>query len=222
MMASSVLVVGFGAYSPKSLSAFKECKHIICVDGGVGYTRSSGLIPSYCIGDFDSARSEDIEWAASVGAKIERHPTHKDASDLELALKTALTLETKTIILSCISGRRPDHFLSNLSLLFNPIFKDISLKIVEDDFVALPLINGTYEISGSPGETFSLLPMSNTLESVTISGATWPLSNTEIKFGNSRTLSNTFKETKVSITLTDGRAILFHFSNQSSSYRCAK
>ena len=66
---------------------------MIAADGGVDRALALGLHVDVAIGDFDSVTAAGLAAAEAAGARIERHPAAKDATDLELALDAALALE---------------------------------------------------------------------------------------------------------------------------------
>jgi thiamine pyrophosphokinase len=61
---------------------------VIAADGGLRHAARLGLAPDLLVGDLDSVAPTDLD--AYPGLPVERHPTDKDALDLELALDAAL------------------------------------------------------------------------------------------------------------------------------------
>ncbi|MFQ5947659.1 MAG: thiamine diphosphokinase, partial [Acidimicrobiia bacterium] len=64
---------------------------VIAADSGLDLVASLDLTVDVVVGDFDSVNPELLQAAVASGARVERHPVDKDATDLELALEAALT-----------------------------------------------------------------------------------------------------------------------------------
>ena len=90
---------------------------VIAADGGFERALSLGLEVSVAIGDFDSTSVEAVLGATEGKARIIRHPTAKDATDLELAVDEAVTLGAERILVIASAGGRLDHLLGVLLLL---------------------------------------------------------------------------------------------------------
>ena len=90
---------------------------VIAADGGVDRALALGLRVDLAIGDFDSVTPAGLAAAEAAGARVERHPAAKDATDLELALDAALALEPARIVVIGSDGGRLDHLLGVLLLL---------------------------------------------------------------------------------------------------------
>ena len=88
---------------------------MIAADSGVDLALALGLAVDRAIGDFDSVPTPG--WPRrGGGARIERHPAAKDATDLELALDAAIALEPARILVIGCAGGRLDHLLGHLLL----------------------------------------------------------------------------------------------------------
>ena len=63
---------------------------LICADGGAEAALALGLKPQLVVGDFDSLNVHDLDALLAGGTQLHRYPTHKDETDLELALLLAI------------------------------------------------------------------------------------------------------------------------------------
>ena len=63
---------------------------VIAADGGLSLAAPLGLTVDIVIGDMDSVSAQDLEQARRSGARIDRHPTDKNITDLGLALDAAV------------------------------------------------------------------------------------------------------------------------------------
>jgi hypothetical protein len=85
-----VVVTGGDAIDPAHVRDLPAGVRVIAVDSGVDQAHALGLDVELAIGDFDSVTPDGLARAESDGAAIDRHPTAKDATDLELALDAAI------------------------------------------------------------------------------------------------------------------------------------
>lgn len=90
---------------------------VIAVDGGMRHAARLGVTPQRWIGDFDSADAALMHQYSDVPKQ--RHPTHKDATDFELALAVVKRDYPQTGALSIIGGvgDEYDHSFANLWVL---------------------------------------------------------------------------------------------------------
>ena len=61
-------------------------RKIFCVDKGIELCKACEIVPSFLIGDFDSAENSSVNWVRENKIPIERHPVDKDFTDTQLAL----------------------------------------------------------------------------------------------------------------------------------------
>ena len=204
-MPEEIVVVVAGGDPPHSESvlAVPLGARVIAADGGLDHALALGLEVSVAIGDFDSASPEAIARAEGGGTRIDRHPTEKDATDLELALDLAHTLRAERILVLAGDGGRLDHLLSTLLLLGSPPYAGVQL----DAFVGparVHVIRGTREIQGKPGELVSLFALHGPAEGVRTEGLAYPLAEQTLEPGSSRGVSNVFVSNTARISLERG------------------
>ena len=97
-----------------------------------------GLHPARVIGDFDSLSGAELLALEQDGAHLERHPAHKDETDLELALLyAARTDPTGEITILGGLGGRLDQTIANVMLLAMPALRDCRVMIAAGDEQAL-------------------------------------------------------------------------------------
>jgi thiamine pyrophosphokinase len=176
---------------------------LIAADGGLRYLDALGLNPHLLIGDLDSVPPERVEAVRAAGVPIQQFPTRKDETDLELALGVACAAGVReTVILGALGGRW-DHTLANLLLLAHPRFAPARIRVL-DGHQQLYLVHGQAEITGQPGDTVSLVPLSGDVSGITTTGLDYPLTDGTLEFGSSRGVSNALTGTTATVRVTRG------------------
>lgn len=184
---------------------------VICADGGSNHAVSLGIEPTIVVGDMDSIASGTLADFERQGVDIRKFPKDKDESDLELALRVAVDFNPSEIICMSVLGRRQDHSLTNTFLLGRYASLGNSVDLIGASW------NGQFItrsrsclFRGTPGDIVSLIPMIATVSGVAIDGVKWPLNDTTLPCGSSRTLSNQFISDTVSVKLDEGLLLAFH------------
>ncbi len=198
-----VVVAGGDPPHPDSVLAVPLGARVIAADRGLDHALALGLEVTAAIGDFDSASPEAIARAERAGTRIERYPTDKNATDLELALDAALELGPSGILLLAGDGGRLDHLLSTLLLLGSPRYAGVQL----DAFIGqarVHVIRRELEIGGEPGELVSLFALHGPAESVHTEGLVYALAGETFEPGSSRGVSNVFAAHTARIGLERG------------------
>lgn len=170
---------------------------IIIVDGGLSHCRKMNLSPLLIVGDFDSAIPSDIEFYNEVDKKI--YPVDKDLTDLELAIQEALEIGADKIALFGALGKRIDHGLKNLSLVYQMAGK----LVIESEYETIFAISGNQKIDCSPDQTLSLIPFGNPAIGVTTHGLKWELQNATIN-NNFLSISNISIKDSFTISINSG------------------
>jgi thiamine pyrophosphokinase len=188
----TVVVVSGGFPSPTTLPSLPGAVTVIAADGGVDRALELGLAIDLAVGDFDSVSSAGLAAAAAGGARIERHPAVKDATDLELALDAAIELAPARIVVVGSSGGRLDHLLGSILLLALDNYAAAEIDAYLGSAL-VHVVHGSRRLEGTPGELISLVPVRGDAEGVETSGLHYPLSCETLIAGSSRGISNVFE-----------------------------
>jgi thiamine pyrophosphokinase len=181
---------------------------VIAVDSGADCLWTHQITPHYLIGDFDSIDNKVLSYWKSKGVAIEKHPSNKDETDAQLALKKAATLGAKEIVfLGCLGGKRTDHLLGALGLLAECLKLNIA-ACLKDENQTITLINESTTIHGNPGEVFSLHAYGETVKNLKLSYSKYELKNYDLEMGDAQTLSNEFATNTVDIQFASGKLLL--------------
>lgn len=179
---------------------------VIAADSGLEHAAALGLGVDVLVGDLDSASAEAVSAAEAAGVRVERHPTAKDATDLELALDYALAAgATRVTVVSGGGGERLDHHLAELVLLASPRFAPLHLDARIGRARAVAIHAGEeVSLTGTPGAVLTLLALGGPATGVTATGVRWPLAADTLQPGSTRGVSNEIVSTPVVVQLGGG------------------
>jgi thiamine pyrophosphokinase len=176
---------------------------VIAADRGLEHAQALGLAVAIAVGDFDSASPDSVATAESAGTRIERHPAEKDATDLELALDTAIDLAPTRILVLAGRGGRLDHELSSLLLLAAEKYSGMQIDAAIGN-ARVHVVHGARDLEGTPGELVTLLALNGAAHGVRSEGLAYPLRGETLEPGSTRGVSNVFTDTPARITLERG------------------
>lgn len=187
----------------------KKNSFLVAVDGGLQHVIALGLLPHLLIGDLDSVSPGQVDSLVSNKVEIQRYPVEKNETDLELALLEVARRGYKEIFLVGALGGRMDQTLANLFLL--QMLELAALKVVAvGETQEIFIIRDQSHITGEPGDTLSLLPLSGNAEGVTTGGLHYPLSNETLYPDRSRGISNEMLESTASVSVSNGILLCIH------------
>jgi thiamine pyrophosphokinase len=171
-----VVITGAAPLDRRAVAAIPRDATIIAADGGLDHARAAGLEPTILVGDLDSISAIGLAWA-SEHTEVIRHPVDKGATDTELAVAHAATLEPRRILLVAGQGDRLDHAVAALGALGAPELAAAgSLEAWwGSDQLHVVHAPGHVELDLPAGTVFSVLAMHGPCEGVTVTGARWPL-----------------------------------------------
>ncbi len=199
----TVVVVAGGRPSSFPVPALPAEITVIAADSGVDLALALGLHVDVAIGDFDSVSAAGLATAEAGGAIVERHPTAKDATDLELALDAAIALEPSRIVVIGSAGGRLDHLLGSILLLGDARYAGVTVDAYLDGN-RVSVIRHARTLSSTPGDIVSLLPVHGPAEGVSTSGLEYPLHDETLPAGTSRGVSNVFAAPEARVTVARG------------------
>lgn len=196
-MKTTVVLTG-GPDGPTGIALPADAR-VIAADGGLELASELGLRVDLAVGDFDSTSEEKLAGAG----RVERHPAEKDATDLELALDSALGFETERILVLGGAGGRLDHLLGVLLLLAADAYSGVQVD-AQLGVTAAHVIRGERVLDGVPGELISLFALHGSATGVVTEGLVYPLRGERLEPGSTRGLSNVFAAPEARISLERG------------------
>ena len=208
-----VLIVGGGPVRFPQLEQELATKPdlVIAADYGGSYFAKMGIFPHVLMGDFDSLSKTDLNQLAASPVEVITFPTHKDYTDLELALDFALARKPKQVRILGGLGNRLDHTLGNIGLLLKPLSAKVEAHLLDEFHDIFLLKNSVIKIKNKPGWALSLIPLSQKVTGVTTSGLLYPLSNAELNLNSGRGIHNEFSKEIASIQVNEGTLIIICF-----------
>ena len=151
----------------------------------------------------DSLSSTEIAALENAGTEIISFPTHKDHTDIELALEYSTGLNPDEILILAGLGSRWDQSIANI--LLAATYSSVAISMIQGESELHFLRAGEFfELHGDPGDVVSLLPLGTDVKGIHTHGLEYPLENEALKFGSTRGVSNVLIDKHATITLKEG------------------
>lgn len=176
---------------------------ILCADGGANKARPFGITPHMIIGDLDSITQKTRLFFSSVPTI---HNPDQNNTDLEKALDYLLSINVTSATVIGATGDRPDHTMSNFSILLK-YHKKLSLRFF-DERCTVEVVRKSVRFRSQAGQQISLVPMGK-CSGITTAGLKYPLKKESLEPGVREGLSNEATGTHVSVTVQRGNLLLF-------------
>lgn len=181
---------------------------IIAVDKGLEALDILNINPNYVVGDFDSIDKTILRKYENTQIEIIKLNPEKDLTDTHSAINLAIGLKSKKIIIIGAIGTRLDHTIANIHILKLAIDKGINIKIINETN-EITLINNSIKIYKDQNYKYiSLIPLTTTVENITLKGFKYPLTKRTLYIGDSLGISNEQLQQEGEIQLEKGILIL--------------
>lgn len=180
------------------------------MDKGLEALYQLGAIPNHVVGDFDSVDAEILKFYQNKSQVIfHKYNPEKDNTDTDMALKLAIQLNSSTITIMGALGKRMDHALSNIHILNDALEAKIPCQII-DDYNKIYLVRNRITLSKNRtyGKYISLIPLTTTVEGLTLTGFKYPLKDDCLSIGKSLGVSNEILQDVAKIELKKGILIV--------------
>lgn len=210
---SKAVVISGGALDEgfvETVLAENEGAYIIGVDRGLEYLYHHNIKPHYIVGDFDSIEKEIIEFYKNeTNIPVREYNPIKDATDTEIAVRFAITLGSKEIIILGATGGRIDHLWANMQTLAIACEAGVNAYIM-DKRNRIRVIDKpcTLKKEDGFGEYVSVFSLSGDIFNFNMTGAKWPLHGHTLKPYDSLTVSNQYAEDQIEISFASGVLIV--------------
>lgn len=212
-MKKRCLIIAGGEWNPTFASSYIQKKYngerpelIITADKGLEGIADLHLLPDIMLGDYDSVTPAIREaYEKQTGILNLKYPPEKDYTDSHLAIETAIEHGATELCILGATGTRLDHVLANMGLLTLCLERGVSAELV-DAHNRIRMIDR--ELTIRRGEQFgtyiSLMPYTERVEGITLTGFQYPLENGVFTQGISRGVSNELAEEQGTIRIQSG------------------
>lgn len=183
---------------------------IIAVDKGLESLYKLNIIPHHIVGDLDSVNQEILKsYENTSHVEIHKYVPEKDYTDTDIALKLAISLNVSTITIIGATGTRIDHLLANIHILTYALEAKIPCCIVDTNN-KIYLTNDSIVLNKNEiyGKYISLMPLTTSIEGLTLKGFRYPLDNYCLTIGKSLGISNEIIQDTATIDLKTGTLIV--------------
>jgi thiamine pyrophosphokinase len=151
----------------------------------------------------DSVDLAALDAAVAAGARVERHPEAKDATDLDLALDAALAHRPTRLVVVTGQGDRFDHALAVALSLAAPRYAGIAIEAWIGP-AHLWVVRDQVVLRGSAGELVTLLPVHGPVRGVTTRGLLYGLDGDDLEPGATRGVSNEMAAETATVRVASG------------------
>lgn len=179
---------------------------LIAADRGMEWAQGIGLQPDILLGDYDSVSPDILEqYKCDTGIVNMQYPVAKDYTDSHLAVLTAIEREATDICILGATGSRMDHMLANLGLLYLCLSAGISAELVDaNNRIRLIQDHILLRKAEQFGTYVSLLPYTEQVRGITLTGFQYPLQDATLSLGESIGVSNVIQEETAMIRVKSG------------------
>jgi thiamine pyrophosphokinase len=173
---------------------------ILAADSGYDSAVHLGFRVDVLIGDLDSITTSPIP----EHVVVERYPTDKDQTDLDLALELALREDPERVVVIGGTGGRFDHEISTVGLICSDRWSSIDeLEWVSSRGRAY-VVRRRRIIHGDVGATVSLIPVGGAAAGIKTSGLHWDLVGDDLPPGSTMGVSNVLRAPVADIQVEAG------------------
>lgn len=206
----TALIIGNGSDLEKKYIENDNFDYVICVDGGLEKAEKLGLKPDLILGDFDSVDSSVLDYYKKLNIEIVTFPKEKDYTDMELAIEYAMKKGFKNAVLTGATGTRLDHTIANIQLLEKYHQLGINVEIIDNNnYIKIISDNADIIVKNKENHFVSLVPVTETIEGLTLEGFKYPLTNVRTTRGTAFLISNEITQNEGRIILKKGTALVF-------------
>ena len=143
-----------------------------------------------------------MEWAKHCDAAVDRHPVDKDATDLELAMASALgQVEAVHVLLP--AGGRLDQAMASLVVLASSRWSALEVSATVGE-AHVTVVRGLRRLRGEVGEVVSLLAVGGPALVASTSGLLYPLAEEALSPTSGRGTSNVIVAEPPTVDVVEG------------------
>lgn len=173
--------------------------YVYCCDGAYTWAKDRLKIDE-TLGDFDSLSEVPTPAPSAV------YPSEKDMTDGEIALLRAIEAGYNEVEIYGGGGRREDHFIGNLHLLYMAAERVAKAELITN-YARIFAAEGEIVLSGIKGRTVSVAPFGGEAHIMDCDGFYYPMPSTFV-YGSTRGISNVATKDTARFT-AEGKVLVF-------------
>jgi thiamine pyrophosphokinase len=215
-MATTVVFSGGpfrGDRAASALDGVEDVSLVVAADSGLHLAQAVGLHVDVVVGDMDSVAPEALDTAMRAGSAVVRHPTDKDATDLELALDLVLERQgaadviggaarERVVVIGSEAGRI-DHLLGWVGVVGSPRYSSLEIEALLGDARVLP-VHDRRAIEAPLGAVVTLLALHGRVDGVRTHGLRWALEDASLNSGSTLGVSNLISGPSAEVSVRSG------------------
>lgn len=178
---------------------------IICADAGYEKASAENIVPDIIVGDLDSM--DKGSFAPPEGVKMITANWHKDETDFELALTTAMGEGCTEVLVAGGFGGRIDHTLGNIQNMVDFYRRGLPVTMKDERNMLTVLENGSVRIPAEKGMNLSILAFTENAV-VTALGVEWPLEDYHMRSDRPLGVSNFVTADHAEVTVKSGTVLI--------------
>ena len=189
-----------------------HASRVIAIDSGADVANAAGVIPEILIGDLDSVNALTLAALRSEGVEIHAVDSHKDETDLELALAYCARLpEGCSVVVTNVLGGRVDHELVALGALvrvghLRPLIVERTVTVLFLNKEHASVVLATH--GAAPGTVVSVVALEGEAV-VSESGMEYNLDHAKLRALDPHGVSNIVRHQDACITVHEGSIAIF-------------
>jgi len=184
-----------------------KADYIIAADGGLKHLDKMDVSPTLMLGDFDSIESIAYYKERFPEAEVKTFEIRKDYTDSELAVRIAIDYKPSKVTLLGVTGSRLDHTMANVTLL--KLIYDAGIEgLIVNEHNTVRYSEASMKLGGEIGTNMSIVPLSEEVSGITLSGFEYPLFEATLAFGSTTGISNVFAEEQAEVKIRSGRMLV--------------
>lgn len=178
---------------------------VICADAGFERAAAEGIVPDILVGDLDSVDEKNLIVPPEV--KMITANWHKDETDFELAVDTAVSEGCSSVLIAGGFGGRIDHTLGNIQNMVDFYRHGVDISMKDERNYLTVLESGSLTLSAGRDVNLSILAHSDEAE-VSVTGVEWPLTHYHMTSDRPLGVSNFVTGEKAEITVYSGTVLV--------------
>lgn len=202
-----VVVAGGGPVAASVLERLPAGAPVVAADGGVDVALALGLAIDVVVGDLDSVTAVGLAEAEAGGARVERHPVDKDATDLDLALDVAASMGREVVVVG-FDGGRLDHLVAGILALAAPVRPPVRGYLGPATVRVLHGPAAARLDDAAAGDLVTLVPVGGDAVGVRTEGLRYALHGERLAAGTTRGVSNVVETARDAVVRLESGSLL--------------